>query len=327
MRRPPLRLLGIAAVAAGILAVGALPALADVPLATPTNLQAQHISDTSADVWWLRDGGAKEDVVEQRVNGVWHEYARGLFGAISLTNLTRGTTYTFRVYSIAYAGSGFTNSARSAPISFTTLSAPDSVPPSKPPAPTFSSITTTVVNIFWAEATDNVQVTGYYLQQLSGGVWTTIRTVGPGERFQTIGGLSPATTYTFAEIAFDARGNQSARSDPGSVTTLPATPQLTCRAQVITYNPGFQATATIVNTTSTATNGWTVQFTLPATATASTAFNGTLTRNGNVGTITPFVWSAVIGPGGQLTVGFSGSATPFTPPTNFTLNGVPCTNV
>ncbi|GAA0991728.1 hypothetical protein GCM10009555_079530 [Acrocarpospora macrocephala] len=201
----------------------------------------------------------------------------------------------------------------------------DTVPPSKPQAPTFSSVTTTAANVFWPEATDNVQVTGYYLQQLAGGTWTTIRTVGPAERFQPVTGLTPSTTYTYAVIAFDAAGNTSARSDPGSFTTLATTATPTCRIQVITFSPGFQAVVTIVNTTPAATNGWTIGFALPATATVGSTFNGVMTRSGGTGTITPVAYNAVIGPGVQTFVGFGGSAVPFTPPSGFTLNGVPCT--
>lgn len=308
-------------------AAPAAPAIADSPLPAPQNVQAVHVADTSADIWWLRDGASAQDVVERKVNGVWREYARGLYGSLALTGLTPGTTYTFRVYSIPVAGLGYTTSPRSAPVSFTTLSGPDSVPPTAPPAPVFSTVTTTVVTVFWAEATDNVQVTGYYLQQLIGGGWTTIRTVGPGERFQTVGGLSPSTTYTFAAIAFDARGNQSPRGAAGSVTTLAATAYPTCKVQLITYGTSFQANATIVNTSATATNGWTVRFSLPSTVGTGTAFNGQLVRDATGGTITPMVWSAVIGPGGQLTVGFSGGGTQPTliVPTGFTLDGRPCT--
>ena len=94
-----------------------------------------------------------------------------------------------------------------------------------------------MVNVYWGESTDNVQVTGYYLQQLIGGTWTTIRTVGPGERFQTVSGLAAGTAYQFAAIAFDARGNQSPRADPGTVTTLATTATPTCRVQTILFSP------------------------------------------------------------------------------------------
>src|SRR5262245_17670954 len=142
------------------------PAYAVTPLPAPTNVQAVHVADTSADLWWLRDGASAQDVVERNVNGQWREYARGLFGSLALTGLSPATTYTFRVYSIPVDGLGYTTSPRSAPVSFTTLAGPDGVPPTAPPAPTFSGVTTKVVTVYWGEATDNVQVTGYYLQRL-----------------------------------------------------------------------------------------------------------------------------------------------------------------
>ncbi|GAA1021162.1 hypothetical protein Aple_057630 [Acrocarpospora pleiomorpha] len=177
----------------------------------------------------------------------------------------------------------------------------------------------------WGEATDNVQVTGYHLQQLVGGSWTTIRTVAAHQRFQTVSGLTPGSAYSFAVIAFDAAGNTSVRSDPGGFTTLALTATPACRVQVITFSPGFQATVTIVNTTSAATNGWTIGFDLPATASTGGTFNGVMSRSGGSGTITPAVYNAAIAPGVQSFVGFSGSAAPFTPPSGFTLNGLPCT--
>jgi hypothetical protein len=323
--RTPRRLLLGAAACLTVLTLAPSPAMADTPLDPPTRLQAQHVADVSADLTWVSSGLVDQDVVQRRVNGVWQEYARVRYSAaLALTGLTPGTTYTFRVYSIPLSGMGFTTSAPTQPVSFTTLSGPDTVPPSPPPAPLFSSVTTNRANVFWGEATDNVQVTGYALQQLTGAGWTTVRTVGAGERFQGFGGLTPATSYTFAVIAYDARGNASQRSAPATVTTLATTPYPMCQAQVIQYNPGFQVTVTITNTTTAIVSGWTVGFTLATTAAAGPSFGGTLTRNGTAGTITPVVWSNQIGPGGQLFVGFGGSAVPFTPPTGFTLNGLPC---
>lgn len=325
----PMKRFPVALACLGVIALAPTPAYADTALPAPTDVQAVHVADTSADIWWLRNGASAQDVVERNVNGVWREYARGLYGSLALTGLTPGTTYTFRIYSIPVEGLGYTTSPRSAPVSFTTLSGPDAVPPTAPPAPTFSGVTSEVVTVYWGEAIDNVQVTGYYLQQLINGVWTTIRTVGPGERSQTVRGLSPSTTYSFAAIAFDARGNQSPRSNPSSVTTLAATAYPACNVQIITYGTSFQAIATIVNTSATATNGWTIRFTLPSTVATWPAFNGQLVRDATGGTITPMVWSAVIGPGGQLSTGFSGGGT--TPalivPTGFTLDGRPCTAV
>lgn len=304
------------------------PARAATPLATPTNLKALYIADTNAELDWLRDGLAAQDVVERNVGGVWQEYTRTASGHLVLSGLARATTYTFRVYSLPHAGLDNTRSAYSAPVSFTTLAAPDTTPPAKPPTPLFNSfsLTTTVADVFWGEATDNVRVTGYHLQQLVAGAFTTVRTVSWGQRFQTFYGLSPSTTYTFAVIAFDANGNQSVRSEPVSVTTLALTPTLTCRTQVFSYGTGrtYSASVTLVNTTPTTTDGWTIRFTLPATMSAGAVFNGALTRDGDTGTLTPLAYSARIGPGGQLSVGFSGGGMAAVAPSGFTINGLPC---
>jgi FlaG/FlaF family flagellin (archaellin) len=324
MRSRNMKLILGAVITAATLVFSATQAAADTPLPTPTNLAALHVSDTAADLDWLSSGLSNGDTVQRNVNGNWQTYATGAFGFMALTNLNPGTSYTFRVIAVATPGLGNTNSQPSQPLTFTTLSAPDSVPPAKPATPTFTTFTTTWVSVFWPETTDNVQVTGYYLQQLINGTWTTIRTIGPGDpRLQGVYGLTANTAYTFGVIAFDARGNLSPRSNPGTVTTLANTPNPTCKVQLITYNPGFQFTVTITNTTTATLDGWTVRFTLPPAASIWT-FNGVLTRDGSTATFTPAVYNKTIGPGGQTYPGGSGSASPFTPPSGFTLNGLPC---
>ncbi|MEV4510105.1 cellulose binding domain-containing protein [Dactylosporangium sp. NPDC049525] len=320
-----LRLLALCT--AGALVLAPAPALASTALAAPTGLQAVHVSDTGADLWWSHDNLTVQDVVQRKVGGTWTEYARGAYGSLALTGLQAGTAYTFRVYSLPSETSGYAASPPSAPITFTTLSGPDTVAPSAPSAPLFSSVTTTGVSLVWGESTDNVQVTGYHLQQLVGGAWTTIRTVDAFSRFQRVTGLAAGTAYTFAVIAFDARGNTSARSAAGTVSTLATTATPTCQAQIILFSPGFMVTVTITNTTAAPVSGWAVRFNLAATATVGSVFSGVLTRTGGTGTITPPAWGGTINPGGQLMTGFAGNATPFTPPESFTLNGIPCTVV
>lgn len=317
----------VVAALAGTLAVSTIsaqPALAATPLPAPSQLQAVHVADRSADLWWTYDPNHREDVVQRRVNNSWQEYARSAGGALALTGLNPGTTYTFRVYSVASPYSDYTASPPSAPVTFTTLAGPDTVAPTKPATPLFSSLTTTSVNVFWPESTDNVQVTGYFLRQLVGGVWTTIRTVGSAERFQTVTGLTAGTTYQFTVVAFDARGNQSTPADPGSVTTLANTGAPTCRVQTVLFSPSYSIWVTVINSTPVALTGWTLQFALPSQTSAS-GVNGTVTRSGPTGTFTPAFYYTTIAPGGQANVGISGGGLPFSPPSGFTLNGQVCT--
>jgi len=85
--RIPRMILG-AALCLGALGLAPSAALASSPLPTPTNLQAVHVADTSADLTWLSNGASAQDVLEVSASGAWHEYARGLSGSISLTGLT-----------------------------------------------------------------------------------------------------------------------------------------------------------------------------------------------------------------------------------------------
>lgn len=306
--------------------LASVPAHADTRLPTPTGLEVLHVADTTADMYWSSSCYSTGDVVQRYLNGSWQTYATGSCEYLALTGLTPGKTYTFRVYSAAVPDIGYSQSLPSASVSFTTLPGPDSVPPSKPGTPSFSGVTTTVVDVYWAQSTDNVQVTGYYLQELVNGTWTTIRTVTSSGNSQDINGLSPSTSYTFAVIAFDARGNTSARSNPGTVTTLATTLAASCQANLQAYGGGgFTLTAEIVNTTASDISGWSFGFSLVSTATVGSAFNSVLARNGNTGTLTAASYDGTIGQGGSLLVGFTGTAPAATPPSGFSFDGVPCT--
>lgn len=330
---PSLGALCLGALSLGALCLGALSltpstALADSPLPAPTGLQAQHVSDTTADLTWSSSGLSAGDVVQELVRGSWQQYptANPVFGYLHLTSLTRGTKYTFRVYSVPVAGLGYTTSLPSAPVTFTTLSAPDSVPPTQPPTPAASGTTTTMTTLSWGSSTDNVQVTGYDLQELETGAWTTIDTLAAGDQVQEVTGLTPATSYQFAVVAFDAAGNLSARSATTTVTTPAATQSATCQFQLESYPPGFTAYVTVMNNTAAPLSNWTVSFTMPSNTSVSTVFGGTLTRTAAGGTLTAASYNGTIGAGGETFVGFEGSVSPFDPPSGFTLNGQPCTS-
>ena len=71
MTIPMRRMVGVALVCVGAMAF--TPAVADAAtvLPAPTDLQVQHISDTTADLSWTFDEFSGGDVVQKLVNGSW----------------------------------------------------------------------------------------------------------------------------------------------------------------------------------------------------------------------------------------------------------------
>ena len=102
-----------------------------------------------------------------------------VFGYLHLANLTRGTTYTFRVYSVPVRGPRLHDQPPVRADVVHHLPAPDSVPPRSRQGRLASSTTTTFTTLSWVSSTDNVQVTGYDVQELENGTWTTIATPAP----------------------------------------------------------------------------------------------------------------------------------------------------
>jgi hypothetical protein len=150
------------------------------------------------------------------------------------------------------------------------------------------------------------------------------RVQDPGRRPPVVGQASAVDRHhlplrlasVLAPVAALALAQTPASADPAPVPS--------CTAQVVTFAPGYQVFVTVRNTTAVPLTGWRVTFQLAPAATIASSFGGSITRAGASGTITPAVYFATIRPGGQVGVGFGGSAVPFTPPTEFALNGTPC---
>lgn len=193
--------------------------------------------------------------------------------------------------------------------------------------------TTTMTTLSFGTTTDAAQIiTGYYLQELENGSWTTIDTVNDsfaGEKIltQQILGLSPATTYEFAVVAFDAAGDLSPQSDPVTVTTLPTTQFPICQVSLY-YIPSnlFIVYVNITNTTVSSLIDSSVSFTMPSNTSVRTVYNAALTLTTTGGTLTADSSNATIPPGGESYVGFEGTVSPYIPPSGFILNGQPCTS-
>lgn len=89
----------------------------------------------------------------------------------------------------------------------------DTTPPTFQGALSASNLTDRSLSIAWQPASDDVRVAGYQIFRNG-----TLVGSGSGLQFND-SGLSPSTTYRYEVLAFDAAGNQSARSPALDVTT------------------------------------------------------------------------------------------------------------
>jgi hypothetical protein len=107
-------------------------------------------------------------------------------------------------------------------------------------------------------------------------------------------------------------------------------PAAACKVnyQVLTTWPGnFQIGIDITNQSTTATNGWNLQWQFAGGQSVSQGWNGTFTQNGVTAKIANASWNGTIAAGATLTgVGFNGTFDNVTNPipVNFTLNGKRC---
>jgi hypothetical protein len=133
-------------------------------------------------------------------------------------------------YTLTCTGNGgsTTNS-----VSVTVL--PDTTAPTIPSGFSASNITSNSVNLSWSSATDNSGVKGYNVYRNN----TKIATVTTTNYNET--NLTPSTSYSYTVTAFDANGNESAKSSVVSVTT----------SSITTTSTTFKVlSATVANKTS-----------------------------------------------------------------------------
>ena len=133
-----------------------------------------------------------------------------------LTGLTEATEYTVRVTAVDAAEN---ESARSEAVTFTTLEAEEETDTEAPTAPAevkATEVTETTAKLTWNEATDNVGVAGYnvYVNEAK-----VNEELVAGTEF-ALTDLTEATEYTVRVSAVDAAGNESARSEATTFTTL-----------------------------------------------------------------------------------------------------------
>jgi len=89
----------------------------------------------------------------------------------------------------------------------------DTTAPTAPGTPASSSVTQTAATLNWTASTDNVGVTGYRIYRNGIQIGTSVSTTFTDSE------LTANTTYSYAVSAYDGSGNESAQSEPVSVTT------------------------------------------------------------------------------------------------------------
>ena len=187
----------------------------EVPSA-PTNVVVTDVTTTTAKVTWSE---AKDNVGVVGYN-VYLNEAKVNETLITtteydLTALTEETNYSVKVTAVDAAEN---ESGRSEAATFTTPKTQDTEAPSVPAGVTASDVTQTGAKITWTAATDNVGVAGYNVYLGESRVNTSPVTVTEYE----LSGLTANTEYTVTVSAVDAAGNESARSDAATFTTLEA---------------------------------------------------------------------------------------------------------
>jgi acetylxylan esterase len=170
--------------------------------------------------------------------------------------------------------------------------------------------------------------------------WTRTRYGTTGTR-ATVEGVSIAgvghdlpqagqLAYAISFLGLDS--TTSTPSTPPSVppsvppSSPPATAACTVTTSISAWNTGLTENLTITNTGTTAVNGWSLGFTLPAGQSITSGWNATYTPASGQVTARNATYNATIAPNASVTIGFQANHTGNAgKPTAFTLNGSPCT--
>jgi chitodextrinase len=132
------------------------------------------------------------------------------FGVLELTLHPSSYDWTF----VPVAGQTFTDSGSAS--CHNSSSSSDTTPPSVPTNLSATGVSSSQINLSWTASTDNIGVAGYHVFRDGGG--TAIATVTSGTSYQDTG-LAAGSTHSYTVSAFDAAGNESARSSSASATT------------------------------------------------------------------------------------------------------------
>jgi chitodextrinase len=167
---------------------------------------ASSLADTGGTLT-LRQGARVVDTVSYSATDPWPSSADGTGPSLELRDWSSDNSLAAS-WSANSAVTGTPGKANS------TVTPPDTTPPSAPGTVTASGVGQTQLTLNWGAASDNVAVTGYRLTRNG----TTLPATVSGLTF-TDTGLSPATTYSYTVRALDAAGNVGPAGNTLQVTT------------------------------------------------------------------------------------------------------------
>ncbi|MGW4113360.1 glycoside hydrolase family 9 protein [Actinosynnema sp. NPDC004786] len=209
----------------------------------------------------------------------------------------------------------------------TTAPPVDTTAPSTPGAPVASDITTTGAKLTWTASTDPESgVKEYDVISVEGDALRVVATVTSPSA--TLTGLRPNTAYQFAVVAKNGANLRSAMSPQTTVRTKSDGVANYCRVvwQASTWSSGMSVNITVTNTGTQAWNGWKLEFTLPGNQKISQGWSATWAQSGQAASATNLSWNRTVAPNASVNVGFNSSGSgSTTPPTDFRVNGNPCT--
>jgi Abnormal spindle-like microcephaly-assoc'd, ASPM-SPD-2-Hydin/Fibronectin type III domain len=281
-------------------AVVTITTAATIP-SLPGDLTATSPSNTEIDLSWTpstETGGTISDYLVERCQGAsctnFAQVGTSVGTTYSDTGLTSGNTNNYRVRATDAAA----NRSPYSNLASATAQTPDTQPPTAPGNFTATPASSSQINLAWTASTDNVGVTGYYIERCQGaGCSLFFRVaVSTGTTYSDTG-LPANTTYEYRVRATDAAGNLSPYTSIGGATTLTtAAPDFALSASPagLSVAPGSQGASTI---TSTLSNGFNSAVSLSASGIPS-------------GTTASFSPSTISAPGGgystmTITVGSS----------------------
>ena len=305
-----------------------LPFPADpTPPTKPTGLSVSNITETAASLSWQPStdnfGVVKYDLWSfSQSGGQFVRVGSTPTTSFRLTDLIPRTAYTIGVQAIDTDENG----SDLAFISFQTLGAPDTTPPTTPGPPSVTGVTYSSVTLSWVPSTDDRTPPRYEVWRVTS-TGITFAT-SSDTTTQTVFNLTPDTSYTFVVVAVDVAGNRSAQSAPVTARTGPA-PVFGCRVRYVVTSTrfgSFTASVTLTNTGNIPWNGWVLNFTFPGNQRIRSMTGGTFFQQGAAVTVDNAVTNYQLPVGQSLQITFTASFSGANPrPRSYTVNLTPCT--